>query len=67
VPKGSQRRKSDSKAGDALSVIVAGHYSLDVYILNLSSVNNNSLATLLHDLSPRYVVLIEDINIISTI
>jgi hypothetical protein len=49
----------------SLSFSIAGHYDLDIYILNLSTVNNSSLGKLFSELPARCVVLLEDIDAIN--
>jgi mitochondrial chaperone BCS1 len=49
----------------SLSVAIAGYWELDIYVLNLSSVDDGRLATLFFDLPPRCVVLLEDVDAVS--
>jgi mitochondrial chaperone BCS1 len=46
----------------SLSLSIAGCFDLDIYILNLPSVNDSLLSTLFAKLPPRYVVLLEDVD-----
>jgi mitochondrial chaperone BCS1 len=46
----------------SLSAAVAGHYGLDLYIVNFSGINNECLAALFAELPPRCIVLLEDID-----
>jgi chaperone BCS1 len=46
----------------SLSVSVAGHFDLDIYILSLASISDVSLKTLFDRLPQHYIVLLEDIN-----
>jgi chaperone BCS1 len=46
----------------SLSLSIAGSFDLDIYTLNLSGVDDNSLGRLFADLPPRCVVLLEDID-----
>jgi chaperone BCS1 len=46
----------------SLSLSIAGECDLDIYILNLSSVDDDSLGELFIELPPRCVILLEDID-----
>jgi mitochondrial chaperone BCS1 len=46
----------------SLSLSIAGCFDLDIYILNLPSVDDGSLSTLFAELPPRCVVLLEDVD-----
>jgi chaperone BCS1 len=49
----------------SLIVAIAGYWQLDVYVLNLSSVDDRRLATLFSKLLARCVVLLEDVDAIN--
>jgi mitochondrial chaperone BCS1 len=46
----------------SLSLSITGCFDLNIYILNLLSINNSSLSNLFAELPLRCVVLLEDIN-----
>ncbi|EEH04625.1 predicted protein [Histoplasma capsulatum G186AR] len=46
----------------SFSLSVAGRFGLDIYVLNLSSINNSRLSSLFAQLPPHCVILLEDIN-----
>ena len=46
----------------SLSSSIAGAYDLDIYILNISSVDDSSLGALFTELPARCVILLEDID-----
>ncbi|KAH8752344.1 hypothetical protein F5882DRAFT_309314, partial [Hyaloscypha sp. PMI_1271] len=50
----------------SLSKSLTGRFSLDIYILNLSAINEASLISLFAKLLSRYVILLEDINAVSS-
>jgi chaperone BCS1 len=49
----------------SLSLLIAGECDLDIYILNLSSVNDDSLDELFNTLPARCIVLLEDIDAVN--
>ncbi|KAN0089251.1 hypothetical protein V8E51_019511, partial [Hyaloscypha variabilis] len=49
----------------SLSKAITRHFSLDIYILSLSTINEASLTSLFAKLLSRYVILLEDINAVS--
>jgi chaperone BCS1 len=50
----------------SLSLLIAGECDLDIYILNLSSVDDDSLDELFNKLPARCVMLLEDIDAINS-
>lgn len=46
----------------SLSLSIAGHFGLDVYMLNISCVTGESLRDLLAELPPRCILLLEDVD-----
>ncbi|KAH7007846.1 P-loop containing nucleoside triphosphate hydrolase protein, partial [Microdochium trichocladiopsis] len=46
----------------SLCLSLAGRFDLDVYILNISAVGSHSLSSLLAELPPRCVLLLEDVD-----
>ncbi|KAK4238610.1 mitochondrial chaperone bcs1 [Achaetomium macrosporum] len=46
----------------SLCLSLAGRFDLDVYILNISAVGSRSLSSLLAELPPRCVLLLEDVD-----
>jgi chaperone BCS1 len=50
----------------SFSFSVAGQFDLDIYILNLSSLNDNNLKTLFTELPRHCVVLLEDVDAASS-
>src|SRR5450432_3187400 len=46
----------------SLSLSIAGHFELDIYILSLSSIDEGCLKTLFAELPRRCVILLEDID-----
>lgn len=48
----------------SFSLSIAGRFKLDIYVLNLSSVNDSSLNKLFADLPPHCVILLEDVDIV---
>ncbi|KAH8744286.1 hypothetical protein BGZ57DRAFT_742406, partial [Hyaloscypha finlandica] len=50
----------------SLSKSLIGRFSLDIYILNLSAINEASLTSLFAKLLSRYIILLEDINTMSS-
>ena len=51
----------------SLSLSITGEYDLDIYILNLSSVDDDSLGELFIELLLYCVILLEDIDAVNTI
>jgi chaperone BCS1 len=49
-----------------MSLLIAGECDLDVYILNLSRVDDDSLDELFNKLPARCVVLLEDIDAVNS-
>jgi chaperone BCS1 len=49
-----------------LSKSIAGHFSLDIYILSLSAINKANLTSLCAKLLSRCVILLEDVNAVSS-
>lgn len=49
----------------SLTVAMAGYWELDVYVLNISGVDDSGLAALFFGLPSRCVVLLEDVDAIS--
>ena len=50
----------------SLSLSIVGCFDLDIYILNLPSINDSLLSTLFAKLLPYCVVLLEDIDATTT-
>jgi len=50
----------------SLSKSIAKHFSLDIYILNLFAINEANLTSLFAKLPSRYVILLKDVNAISS-
>ncbi|KAL2372524.1 hypothetical protein RJ035_005237 [Blastomyces gilchristii] len=50
----------------SFSLSVAGHFELDIYVLNLSSIDESRLNSLFAQLPPHCVILLEDINAAGT-
>ncbi|OJD10777.1 hypothetical protein AJ78_08307, partial [Emergomyces pasteurianus Ep9510] len=50
----------------SFSLSVAGRFELDIYVLNLSSIDDNRLSSLFAQLSLHCVILLEDIDAAST-
>ncbi|QSS61743.1 hypothetical protein I7I51_03920, partial [Histoplasma capsulatum] len=50
----------------SFSLSVAGRFELDIYVLNLSSIDDNRLSSLFAQLPPHCVILLEDIDAAST-
>jgi mitochondrial chaperone BCS1 len=48
-----------------LSLAVAGHFDLEIYIVNLSSVSGSTLSDLFADLPHRCIVLLEDVDAVN--
>jgi chaperone BCS1 len=46
----------------SLSLSIAGRFELDIYVLNLSGVNDSSLNSLFAQLPPHCVILLEDVD-----
>ncbi|CAM1503416.1 Fc.00g081920.m01.CDS01 [Cosmosporella sp. VM-42] len=46
----------------SFSVSIAGRFDLDIYILNLSGINDDTLSSLFAELPMRCVVLLEDVD-----
>ncbi|KAK6857588.1 hypothetical protein PG995_006415 [Apiospora arundinis] len=46
----------------SLSLALAGHFGLEIYILNFSNVSASTLRSLIADLPPRCVLLLEDVD-----
>ena len=46
----------------SLSLSIAGYFDLDIYILNLSSLDDNSLSSLFAELPQHCVILLEDVD-----
>ncbi|KAJ9137650.1 hypothetical protein NKR23_g8937 [Pleurostoma richardsiae] len=51
----------------SLCLSISGHFDLDIYILNLSSVDGSSLSKLFADLPPRCVLLLEDVDAVGIV
>jgi chaperone BCS1 len=49
----------------SLSLSITGHFDLDIYILNLASVNDSTLNGLFAKLPQHYIILLEDIDVAS--
>lgn len=50
----------------SLSLSIAGEFGLDIYVVNLSSINDKDLSTLFSELPPQCLVLLEDIDAASS-
>jgi chaperone BCS1 len=50
----------------SLSLAIAGYFGLNIYILSLSTINKASLKSLFDKLSSRCIILLEDINAVSS-
>ena len=50
----------------SLSLSIAGHFGLDIYILSLSAINEATLKNLFAKLPSRCVILLEDIDAVSS-
>ena len=50
----------------SLSSSIAGHFDLDIYILSLSTISEASLNSLFAKLSSRCIVLLEDVDAVSS-
>jgi chaperone BCS1 len=50
----------------SLSLSIAGHFSLDIYILKLSAINKAILESLFAKLPSHYIILLEDIDAMSS-
>ncbi|KAF4774531.1 mitochondrial chaperone bcs1 [Colletotrichum scovillei] len=50
----------------SFSMSIAGYFGLDIYIVNLADINNIQLSALFTDLPQRCVVLLEDVDAVST-
>jgi len=50
----------------SLSKAIAGHFGLDIYILNLSTINEANLTSLFAKLPSRCVILLEDVDAVSS-
>ena len=50
----------------SLSSAIAGHFSLNIYILSLSTINEASLKSLFDKLPSRCIILLEDIDAVSS-
>ncbi|KAH8706865.1 BCS1 N terminal-domain-containing protein [Phaeosphaeriaceae sp. PMI808] len=50
----------------SFSFSIAGQFDLDIYILNISSLNDNKIKTLFAELPRRCVLLLEDIDAVSS-
>jgi len=50
----------------SLSKSIAGHFDLDIYILSLSDTNEARLKNLFAELPSRCVILLEDIDAVSS-
>jgi mitochondrial chaperone BCS1 len=50
----------------SLTLSIAGRFALDIYILSLSAINEASLKSLLANLPRRCVILLEDIDAVSS-
>ncbi|KAH8744934.1 mitochondrial chaperone bcs1 [Hyaloscypha sp. PMI_1271] len=61
-------KKKTALLGDikALSLLITGAYNLDIYILNISSMDDSSLGELFTKLPAYCVILLEDINAVDT-
>ncbi|KAK5282860.1 hypothetical protein LTS03_011482 [Exophiala xenobiotica] len=50
----------------SLSLSIAGEFGLDIYVVNLSSIDDKDLSTLFSELPPQCLVLLEDIDAASS-
>jgi mitochondrial chaperone BCS1 len=50
----------------SLSSAIAGHFGLNIYILSLSAINEATLKSLFDKLPSRYIILLEDIDAVSS-
>jgi mitochondrial chaperone BCS1 len=50
----------------SFSLSIAGHFGLDIYILSLSAINEANLKSLFAELPSRCVILLEDIDAVSS-
>jgi mitochondrial chaperone BCS1 len=50
----------------SLSSSIAGYFGLNIYILSLSTINETSLKSLFDKLPSRYIILLEDIDAVSS-
>ncbi len=50
----------------SLSLSITSYFSLDIYILSLSTINEASLKSLFTKLLSHYIILLEDIDVISS-
>jgi chaperone BCS1 len=50
----------------SLSLSIAGRFGLDIYILSLSAINEGSLKSLFDNLPSRCIILLEDIDAVSS-
>ncbi|KIV98332.1 hypothetical protein, variant [Verruconis gallopava] len=50
----------------SLSFSIAGHFDLDIYILNLASITDEILASLFENLPQQCIVLLEDVDVATT-
>jgi chaperone BCS1 len=50
----------------SLSKSIAGHFALDIYILNLSAISEANLTSLFAKLPSRCVILLEDVDAVSS-
>ncbi|KAG9228001.1 hypothetical protein BJ875DRAFT_341352, partial [Amylocarpus encephaloides] len=50
----------------SLSLSITSYFSLNIYILSLSTINKASLKSLFNKLLSYYIILLEDINTISS-
>jgi hypothetical protein len=50
----------------SLSLAITSHFSLNIYILNLFTINEANLKSLFNKLLSRYIILLKDINAISS-
>lgn len=50
----------------SLSKSIAGHFGLDIYILNLSAINEANMTSLFAKLPSRCVILLEDVDAVSS-
>ncbi|KAH8777271.1 hypothetical protein BGZ57DRAFT_711418, partial [Hyaloscypha finlandica] len=46
----------------SLSSVIASYFSLNIYILSLSTINKANLKSLFNKLLSHYIILLEDIN-----
>jgi len=49
-----------------LSLSIASHFGLDIYVLSLSAINEASLKSLFAKLPSHCVILLEDIDVVSS-